>query len=188
MTTDPESAGPPKRLPDDSTESESAEHEPSHHRRAVLGAIVAGGLALAGCSSDDSTTDNQQRVPSGQSESTTEPRSGESWMAGVENYNGYAVRTDADSVTVAVGAEGNGGTHAFDPPAVLISPGTRLRWEWRGDGQHGVAERTGVFQSEVTASQSHTFEHRFEQVGVYRYGCPTHRDVGMRGVVTVTRS
>lgn len=108
-------------------------------------------------------------------------------MAGVDNYDGYAVRTGESRVTITVGSRGNGGHLGFDPAAVLVSPGTRVVWEWSGDGgRHGVAERDGAFESEVADGADHRFERRFEQVGVYRYACPIHRSNGMRGTVTVT--
>ncbi|MFB6170080.1 MAG: hypothetical protein ABEJ06_02935, partial [Haloarculaceae archaeon] len=44
------------------------------------------------------------------------------WFDDVGNYDGTTVdRTGQDQVTITVGAQGNGGTFAFDPPAVRVS-------------------------------------------------------------------
>jgi len=96
------------------------------------------------------------------------------WFDGVDNYNGMTVdATDRDEVTVTVGAEGNGGTFAFDPPAVRVDPGTTAVWEWSGDGgAHTVTAEGGTFDSgQPAAEEGTTFEHAFEEEGVYTYSC-----------------
>ncbi|PSQ07359.1 halocyanin domain-containing protein, partial [Halobacteriales archaeon QS_5_68_33] len=46
-----------------------------------------------------------------------------------------------DAVTIEVGA---GGGFAFDPPAIWISPGTTVTWEWTGEGgAHNVVANDG---------------------------------------------
>ncbi|WP_227015737.1 halocyanin domain-containing protein [Haloarcula sp. JP-L23] len=55
------------------------------------------------------------------------------WFDDVSNYDGETVdRTGQDSVEIAVGAQGNNGAFAFDPPAVRVSPGTEVVWTWTG--------------------------------------------------------
>ncbi|WP_435067234.1 halocyanin domain-containing protein [Haloplanus sp. C73] len=109
------------------------------------------------------------------------------WMSDVGNYSEVTDATGEDEVTVTVGAEGNGGAFAFDPPAVQVDPGTTIVWEWTGEGgQHNVvAEEGGDFESETTAEAGFTFEQTFDSEGVVKYFCQPHRGLGMKGVVVV---
>ncbi|QHS16262.1 halocyanin domain-containing protein [Halopenitus persicus] len=105
------------------------------------------------------------------------------WLEGVSNYEGTVDMTGQDEVTVSVGA-GNG--LLFDPPAILVDPGTTVVWEWTGQGgQHNVAEADGAFESELVQEGGHTFEQTFESEGTFRYQCDPHEAVGMKGVVAV---
>jgi halocyanin-like protein len=108
----------------------------------------------------------------------------DAWLDGVPNYDGTpADRTGAESVTVVVGA-GNG--LLFDPPAVRVSPGTTVVWEWTGrGGQHNVRAEDGAFESKLFTTEGSTFEWTFESPGVVRYLCVPHQAVGMKGVVDV---
>ena len=76
---------------------------------------------------------------------------------------------------------------AFAPAAVRVSPGTTVVWEWTGNGgTHNVVNREdGLFESELTVSEGHTFEYTFEESGEYRYVCIPHETLGMVGVVVV---
>ena len=110
------------------------------------------------------------------------------WLSDVSNYEGTVDYTGREGVTVSVGAGENG--LLFDPPAVLVDPGTTVVWEWTGaGGVHGVAHepRDGepAFESEVVDDAGHTFGHDFREPATFRYYCPVHRDAGMKGVVAV---
>lgn len=110
------------------------------------------------------------------------------WLVGTSNFDGTVVdRTNSDTVTVSVGAEGNGGRFAFDPPALKVSSGSTVRWEWTGDGGgHNVAfESADIDSSEVAPEADTTFEHTFETTGQYRYACQPHQALGMRGAIIV---
>jgi len=109
------------------------------------------------------------------------------WFGDVDNYDGTVVDTTGrGEVAVTVGAEGNGGAFAFDPPAVRVAVGTTVVWEWTGDGgQHNVVDEDGGFESDLTAEEGHTFERTFEEPGTYRYACTPHRGVGMKGAIVV---
>jgi len=108
------------------------------------------------------------------------------WMDDVGNYDGVVDETGSDEVTVAVGAQGNGGAFAFDPPAVRVSTGTTVVWEWTGEGaQHNVAAEGGGFESDLSAEEGFTFEHAFPEAGTDEYVCTPHRAMGMKGVVVV---
>ena len=99
------------------------------------------------------------------------------------NYERTVDMTDADSVTVDVGA---GEGLAFGPAAVAVSSGTTVTWEWTGEGgQHNVSDSDGNFESETVGEAGHTFEHTFEESGTYTYVCTPHEAVGMKGAVHV---
>lgn len=108
------------------------------------------------------------------------------WFDDVDNYTGVVDRTGANRTRVAVGMEGNGGNFAFEPAAVKVSTGTTVVWEWTGEGgYHDVVHKDGAFESDLLQSAGTTFEHRFENEGIYRYVCTPHETLGMKGVVVV---
>ena len=110
------------------------------------------------------------------------------WLANASNFDGTVTdRTDSDTATVRVGTEGNGGTFAFDPPALRISAGSTVRWEWTGNGGgHNVAfEDADIDPSDVTPDADTTFQHTFEEPGQYRYSCLPHQGLGMKGAIVV---
>ncbi|WP_101294750.1 halocyanin domain-containing protein [Halegenticoccus soli] len=159
-------------------------------------AVAIGGTLLAGCSgsdggqspTDDAGTDGATGEPA--TDSTAGESSGgsdlDAWFEGVDNYSGVVDETGSDSVTVTVGAQGNGGGYAFDPPAVEISTGTTVVWEWTGEGgAHNVAAEDGSFESEMTDEKGYTFEHTFDAAGTYTYVCVPHETMGMKGAVVV---
>ncbi len=107
----------------------------------------------------------------------------EGFFDGVENYEGTADMTGQDSVSVSVGA---GGGLMFEPPAVAVSPGTTVTWEWTGEGgAHNVAAEDGAFESDTVEEEGHTFEHTFEEEGVFTYVCTPHEALGMKGAIVV---
>ncbi|PSQ57101.1 MAG: halocyanin domain-containing protein, partial [Halobacteriales archaeon SW_9_67_25] len=109
------------------------------------------------------------------------------YLSDVGNFDGTtADMTGQDEVTITVGAEGNGGAFAFDPPAVQVDPGTTVVWEWSGaGGQHNVVDEDGAFESELIEEEGFTFEYTFEEARVFKYFCRPHRGLGMKGVVAV---
>ncbi|WP_089826377.1 halocyanin domain-containing protein [Halogranum amylolyticum] len=110
----------------------------------------------------------------------------ESWMSDVDNYTDIVDRTGRTQVAVAVGATGNGGNFAYDPPVIRVSPGTTVRWEWTGQGgTHDVAFVDGSRSSRLTATAGASFERRFGRIGTYLYYCTPHRTLGMKGAVVV---
>jgi halocyanin-like protein len=109
------------------------------------------------------------------------------YLDDVGNFDGsVADATGQGEVTVGVGTEGNGGNLAFDPPAVHVDNGATVVWEWTGEGgSHNVVHEGGNFESELTAESGATFEHTFEEDGVYNYYCQPHKSLGMKGSVVV---
>ena len=137
-------------------------------RRRYL-ALAAGSLAaLAGCSGDGG----------GGSDGSYGD-----WFANVDNYDGEVDRTDAGDVTVEVGADDG---FAFAPAAIQVEPGTTVTWAWTGrGGQHNVVERDGAFRSAYHTEEGATFEHTFDERGLFPYLCEPHEGLGMKGGVRV---
>lgn len=141
------------------------------HRRTLIAATAAAtAAALAGCSGDDPPD---------------EPEPGD-WFDDVPHYDGFADRTDADEVTVLVGAGESG--FRFDPPAVAVAPGTTVIFEWTGEGgEHEVADPDGDWGNPegLIDEAGHTYERTFEEPGTHRYECWPHAGLGMKGAVFV---
>ena len=111
----------------------------------------------------------------------------EEFLSDTSNYDSVQDETGSDEVTVAVGAEGNDGNFAFDPPAIEVDAGTDVVWEWTGEGgQHNVVDEDGEFESETTEEEGFTFTYTFEEAGTYLYACTPHRSLGMKGAVVVS--
>jgi len=142
---------------------------------ATTGTALA--TALAGCSGGSGGSG------SGGSDTLAEEPNYDGWFENVDNYDATLDRTGQDSVTVTVGA---GDGLQFDPPAIAVSSGTTVTWEWSGQGgQHNVVAKDGAFESELVSEQGRTFEYTFEETGVHRYKCNPHASVGMKGAVVV---
>ncbi|MFB6189005.1 MAG: halocyanin domain-containing protein [Halapricum sp.] len=110
------------------------------------------------------------------------------WLDGVGNYSGStADKRGQKEVTISVGASGNGGNFAFDPPAVWVDPGTKVTWEWTGKGgDHNVVGDNVDFTSgSPTGEQGHTYSHTFEDSQIVDYYCHPHRSLGMKGAIAV---
>jgi halocyanin-like protein len=112
------------------------------------------------------------------------------WLSDVDNYDGTtADLTGQDAVTVEVGAQGNGGTFAFAPPAVRVSPGTTVTFDWTSNTHNVLIEEqpdgAGWEGHEPIENTGFTLEHTFETEGVYKYYCEPHLSLGMKGVVVV---
>jgi len=97
--------------------------------------------------------------------------------------------TGRTAVTVDVGAEGNGNFFAFSPAALVVDPGTTVRWRWTGDGGgHNVVSEDEVFNSGDPVTEAGAeFEYTFgdDETGVYQYFCNPHKSSQMKGVVVV---
>ncbi|MEF8856592.1 MAG: halocyanin domain-containing protein [Haloplanus sp.] len=170
--------------------------ESTHTRRSVvLSTSTLALTALAGCSGGSGGGgDGESGGSSGSGGTDTESGSGGDgsppgfggWMENVGNYDGVTDETGSDEVTVAVGAQGNGGAFAFDPPAIRISTGTTVVWEWTGEGaQHNVVTEGGGFESDLSSEEGYTFEHTLSEARTYTYACTPHESLGMKGVVVV---
>ena len=167
--------------------SDTAATRPTLKRRAFLGAVgtTAAGLAAsapAAAAQEGGSGSGGESNNGGTTDGTIE----KAWFEGVGNYDGVVDETGKETVTVAVGAPGNGGSFAFEPAALRVDPGTTVRWEWTGEGGgHNVASENGAFESEIASDAGHTFEYAFEEPGATRYVCVPHQSMGMRGAVLV---
>lgn len=105
------------------------------------------------------------------------------------SFTGVDDRRGEDSVTVTVGASGNGGTYAFSPTAVWVDPGTTITFEWASN-THNVAvesqpEGASWAGHEPIEDSGFSFEHTFEAGGIYTYFCNPHIGQGMKGGIAV---
>jgi len=150
-----------------------------HKAMGMKGAVVVGGSG--GGSSGDGGASEQQSASDG-------PDYGD-WFSDVENFDGTtADMTGQDTVEITVGAEGNGGGFAFDPPAVRVTPGTEVVWQWTGEGgaHNVVSEGDGPLDSGSAVPESGTtYSHTFENEGTFKYACTPHKAMGMKGAVVV---
>lgn len=92
-------------------------------------------------------------------------------------------------VGVGAGEEDTG----FDPAAIKVSTGTEVTWEWASaDKPHNVVQiaQTGTEEAAFDSGDPQrgnntTFRYTFEEAGIYRYVCTTHREQTGRGAVVV---
>lgn len=101
----------------------------------------------------------------------------------------FADETGADEVVVTVGADGNGADYAYAPPALRISTGTTVSFEWtEGGSQHNVVSEEisdFSFDSGDTKQEGDPFVQSFDEAGVALYYCTPHRGLGMKGGIVV---
>ena len=139
---------------------------------------AAGGAAAASAGAAPATAASEEGGGGGE-----KPDFG-GYLDDANNYDGSV--TDArgqDEVTVDVGAGSSG--LAFGPAAVHVDNGATVVWEWTGEGgAHNVIAEDGSFESGSPVS-SGTFEHTFDEDGLYEYFCSPHKGQGMKGVVIV---
>lgn len=157
------------------------------HRRQFVSTLAAGVAtgALAGCGGAGGAETTSQYP-----EYTDLPDEVTEFLSNTSNFDGTGIdRTDADAVSVTVGAEGNDNYWAYEPVVVAIRPDTTVRWEWNGKGgAHNVVsaeDRDPLDSGAAVPSDDATYEYTFEESGVYRYVCVPHRASGMKGVVVV---
>ena len=133
---------------------------------------------------DDATDDAEDDAAADDRDAVDEEPDYEGWFDDVPNYEQTFDYTGEDEVTVEVGAGDEG--HEFEPPAILVDPGTTVVWEWIDDTEaHDVVAEDQSFESELTDELGHTFEHAFEEDGIHRYVCTPHEAQGMKGAVVV---
>jgi halocyanin-like protein len=106
------------------------------------------------------------------------------WFDDTENYEGTVDLRGEDDPVVVVGSGDQG--FEYEPPAIMVDPGTTVIWEWTGEGgAHDVSEEDGEFESDLIDEEGEEFEHDFADEGVYQYICTPHEVQGMVGAVAV---
>ena len=178
---------------------------PPATRRSYLLATAGIAAALAGCTgtgTDGGGDDTATGTPTPDELSEADYPSVEAWLTETsvggadDTYEGTIVdRRGRDPVEIGVGTEGNGGSFAFGPSAVAVSPGTTVRWVWTGEGgAHNVeaepddqiGESDYEFSSgEAVTDAGTTYELTLDEPGVALYHCEPHLSLGMKGAVVV---
>jgi halocyanin-like protein len=139
---------------------------------------------------DTATTPTETATPTATPPQNPQARA-DAYLDFVPNYGGEIMdMTGQDSVTVGVGEGGN----LFEPPAIRISTGTTVVWEWIG-GFHNVVAETEFYDTvsedeafrsgNAVAEVGNTFEYTFEEQSEWPYYCEPHKGQGMKGYVIV---
>jgi serine/threonine-protein kinase len=169
--------------------------KPISRRRFIRGAsTVALTAGIAGCSGNggDNGDNGGDSGDSGDNGNGGSPEDRLDTFLNEEDaqlYDEIEDHTGEDSVTVMVGA-GDQGT-AFDPPAIRVSTGTTVTWEWTGaGGGHNVSpaddsDFSDFGESEIIDEEGHTVENTFDETGVALYVCDPHQSLGMVGGIIV---
>lgn len=89
--------------------------------------------------------------------------------------------TDQSEATVTVD------DRYFTPTILHVRQGTTVTWRNQGDGQHGITSdrnspRSGLDSDSLESGE--TYQHTFDELGVYNYYSPSH-PVKMKAVVKV---
>ena len=114
------------------------------------------------------------------------------WPSGAQgNVGSYTDARGQDSVTISVGAGGNG--LAFDPTLVWVDEGTTITWEWTGaGGAHNVQTVDGggpasLDSGDPVGEEGATYEYETssEDAGITHYHCVPHTAVGMHAGLAV---
>lgn len=147
---------------------------------------AVGITAVAGCTGDTDAEATENGDSNGGDDGgeflENEPEY-DGWFDDVDNYEGTVDARTQATVEVLTGSEGG---LAYTPPAVAISTGTTVVWEWTGEGgDHNVSAEDGSFESETTGDDGFQFEHTFEEPGIYEYVCTPHEALGMKGAIYV---
>lgn len=151
------------------------------HRRAMLGSMATGFTAvIAGCLGGEENGEDCPSLP--------EEPAYEGWFRNVSNYQRTCDLRAEPETTVRTGTWANDAYWGFSPPAIAISPGTPVTWEWTGrGGPHNVVEQNRVFDSGRAVSAEHTtFNYTFDTPGIFKYDCRPHANAGMKGAVFVS--
>jgi len=111
--------------------------------------------------------------------------------AGSAAAGSAAAQQVADGGTIEV-TVGPGGSLAFEPAELQVTPGTTVAWTWDSDNHNVVpdsipddAEWGGEGEEGTTFDSGHEYEHTFETLGTYEYVCTPHASAGMAGSVEV---
>lgn len=166
-------------------------------REFVVGSTVVGLAALSGCTGNGGGDGTATATATPTATATATPTATEATspsqrvssylnaQTSAGNFDGTIVdKTGTNEVVVKVGAQGNGGNFAFAPPALKISTGTTITWEWTGKGNlHNVvsADSSDFEFRSGEPKKTGTYKNTFDSAGVGLYFCSPHRSFGMKG-------
>jgi plastocyanin len=180
-------------------------------RRTVLKTLGAGStVALAGCGSSDDgdggetgsddgdTTDGND--PGGSDEDNGGTNGDDEQVPGADVLGGPDDLQSAATVQArTLESDQGAGQNVFSPAVVWVEAGATVTWE-NASGSHSatayhpnndrpmrVPTAAASFDSGVM-SDGDSFEHTFEEPGVYNYYCSPHEGLGMVGLVVVSEA
>lgn len=170
--------------------------DPPTRRQFLSSTGVATTAGIAGCLDVQEEADEVDTVPGSKHPAIDEWLTETTVGAAADTYDGTILDwTGRNAVTIDVGAPGNGGPFAFDPPAVVVTLGTDVRFSWTGDGNpHNVDadpdEQIGrsnyTFTSgEPVDGEGVKYTISLNKEGTANYHCDRHLDVGMKGGIAV---
>jgi serine/threonine-protein kinase len=164
-------------------------------RRFVIGTGAAAATgALAGCSGNgggnggngngNGGNGDGASGPVGKLQSYLEENDANLYEGSVEDHKGES------EVTISTGAGDNG--FSFSPPAIEVDPGTKIIWEWTGEGgghnvsPNGPTDFEGFGSEDIVDEAGYTVEATFDETGAALYVCIPHQAQGMFGGIAVT--
>jgi plastocyanin len=144
-------------------------HQPTTHRRRLVGlaASVAFGLTACGASAGTTSASPAAVDPTSMVDMPTA-------ATGSAPAAGPAVTTDKVTIN----------NFAFMPAAVTVKTGTTVTWTNMDEEPHTVVDGAHGVKSPVMGNQGATFTYTFTTPGTYTYNCSIHPF--MSGTVEVT--
>ncbi|MGN8218104.1 halocyanin domain-containing protein [Halococcus morrhuae DSM 1307] len=143
-----------------------------HRSMGMRGAVLVGADAAVGSGAENG------------SEESSSPYGG--WLDDVDGFEEVVDGTGRDRVEIGVGAPGNGGIFAFDPPAIHIDPGTTIVWRRLEESEAlTVVADDESFWTDFSGTDGETFEWTFTGNRVVKYSCPAYEELGMKGLLVV---
>jgi len=179
---------------------------PFSDRRNVLKALAAGSVvSLAGCGGSgngdggaggdgtgEESPDGNETDDGGTDENDQPP--GADVLGGPDD-----LRSDVTVEALVLDSDQGAGQNVFSPAVVWLEEGATITWE-NVSGSHSVTAyhpnndrsnriptAAASFNSDVM-SEGDTFEHTFDEPGVYNYYCTPHEGLGMVGLVIVSEA
>jgi len=180
-------------------------------RRTILKTLGAGSMvALAGCGSSDDgdggdagaddsdTSDGNEN--GGSDDGNGDMNGEEEQVPGADVLGGPDDLQSAATVQArTLESDQGAGQNVFSPAVVWVEAGATITWE-NASGSHSatayhpnndrpmrVPTAAASFDSGVM-SDGDSFEHTFEEPGVYNYYCSPHEGLGMVGLVVVSEA
>jgi halocyanin-like protein len=150
-------------------------------RRVTRRGMLRSSAAAAGVAAATGTAAAAEEDGGGEGGSTQPDFGG--WLAGIDG--GYQDMRGESSVTIEVGAEGNGGPYAFSPAGIWIDSGTTVTFEWVSDNHNVVVDSGSWGGYETIENGGFSTEHTFESGGITKYFCAPHKSQGMQGAIAV---